>query len=738
MRTGALAKSEKHKRLHANASRLEHAPLCAACQFGKQRQRSAPGMKHVTDKEVLGALKKGHLYPGQCVSADHFICSTRGRLFTSKGKSKANDMYTGGCLFVDHCSTYVDCRFQTHLNTHQTLISKEEYELMCRDVGVIPQEYLTDNGSAFSSKDYTAKLREFSQIYRFAGVGAHHHNGIAERAIQTIMSVARTMMLHAAIHWPETADPALWPMAVQHAIFLWNHMPDPTTGMSPTDVFTKTRWEQRKFLDLHVWGCPVYVLEKAIADGKKLPHWQPRSHRTMHMGLSPLHASTVPTVLNLDTGAITPQFQVMFDDWFSTVTSTIADMPNFTEDVWQKMFGESEWQYFGENDNDDNSPDEQAVMMEQHVRVESRQNEIMNRMDAVEQVVSHNTQSNPSNELPSASTTPFVSPSGPRTATKFTPAESRTNQDSPPATAFETLATDPWERKDFETNFESRSTQSPVSVMNPIVTPASQLTPTDQPIQKSVTFPPPIIKQESKQVQQREIVPPASQPQFASDTYIRRSTRNRKEPARLIMDPSQKTYCAKTEDTNATPWICLIAEHLAGMGINNPEIYKASISDPDTLSYEQVLRSPDLEKWKEAALKEITELSTKETWVEESIDKATSKILPGTWVFKLKRAPDGTAKKYKARYCVRGDLQEGTFDTFSPVISWSTIRIILVLSIALGWQLVCVDFSNAFVQAILDEPIWIHLPCGFKSTMTGKTCLRLRKSLHGIAAAPRL
>jgi hypothetical protein len=30
-------------------------------------------------------------------------------------------------------------------------------------------------------------------------------------------------------------------------------------------------------------------------------------------------------------------------------------------------------------------------------------------------------------------------------------------------------------------------------------------------------------------------------------------------------------------------------------------------------------------------------------------------ILPSTWAFKLKRFPDGLAKKYKARFCVRGD-----------------------------------------------------------------------------------
>ena len=50
-----------------------------------------------------------------------------------------------------------------------------------------------------------AHLRQFSQISRFAGVGAHHHNGVAERAIQTIMSIAQTMMLHVAIHWPDMA-----------------------------------------------------------------------------------------------------------------------------------------------------------------------------------------------------------------------------------------------------------------------------------------------------------------------------------------------------------------------------------------------------------------------------------------------------------------------------------------------------------------------------------------------------
>jgi hypothetical protein len=122
------------------------------------------------------------------------------------------------------------------------------------------------------------------------------------------------MMLHVVIHWPDVADPRLWPLAVQHAVFLVNHVPDIQTGISPHDLFFQTRWPQRKFHDLHVWGCPTYVLAKRIADGQKLPHWSPRSERAMYLGFSAAHASTVPLVLNLTTGFITAQYHVVMDD----------------------------------------------------------------------------------------------------------------------------------------------------------------------------------------------------------------------------------------------------------------------------------------------------------------------------------------------------------------------------------------------------------------------------------------
>ena len=102
-----------------------------------------------------------------------------------------------------------------------------------------------------------------------------------------------------------------------------------------------------------VWGCPIYVLDKTIADRKKIPKWEKRSAHGMYMGMSPKHASSVPLVLNLETGSITPQFQFVFDNWFATVSTDEDALPDFKSDEWLKMFGDSAYQYMIDEDDKD-------------------------------------------------------------------------------------------------------------------------------------------------------------------------------------------------------------------------------------------------------------------------------------------------------------------------------------------------------------------------------------------------
>jgi Reverse transcriptase (RNA-dependent DNA polymerase). len=143
----------------------------------------------------------------------------------------------------------------------------------------------------------------------------------------------------------------------------------------------------------------------------------------------------------------------------------------------------------------------------------------------------------------------------------------------------------------------------------------------------------------------------------------------------------------------------------------------------------------DKEKWIEAAEIKIRSLESKNTWIEVPKSSSKSRILPGTWVFHRKRYPDGSIRKYKARYCVRGDLHDQVTDTFAPAIAFSMVRIFLITSIMFKWHTCSIDFSNAFVQAKLDEDMWIHLPRGFHGEMKD-SCLKLQRSLYVIATAP--
>ena len=90
-------------------------------------------------------------------------------------------------------------------------------------------------------------------------------------------------------------------------------------------------------------------------------------------------------------------------------------------------------------------------------------------------------------------------------------------------------------------------------------------------------------------------------------------------------------------------------------------------------------------------------------------------------------------KKLKARTCAQGDQQVkgiDVFDTFSPVVSWSTVRLMLILSVALNLATVQVDYDdNAFVQAELKEPVYMETPRGYR--VQGKI-LHLNKSLYGL------
>lgn len=106
MRSGQLAYTSQQKRLHQQAS---NCPIlkCALCEFGKAKRKTLPGKSQQMDTCSDGALTKDKLIPRQAIFIDHFICSTKGRLQNSFGKSPSDHMHSGGALFIDDASKAV-------------------------------------------------------------------------------------------------------------------------------------------------------------------------------------------------------------------------------------------------------------------------------------------------------------------------------------------------------------------------------------------------------------------------------------------------------------------------------------------------------------------------------------------------------------------------------------------------------------------------------------------------------
>ena len=229
-----------------------------------------------------GSLKDGHLSPGAAVSVDHFESRLKGRTYDSFGKT-SSDQYVGGCIFVDHMSGYIHVEPQLGFSTSESIRAVITFEKLCLDNGTLIQKFLADNG-AFKAKDFVNHIRNNNQRIQYCGVNAHHQNGIAERNIRTVSDMSRAMMLHASLKWKNGIDSSLWPMAVNYATYVFNHLPS-HNGLAPVDLFTGSQLPRHRLLDIHTWRCPIYVLDPTLQSGKKLPRWQPRSRRGFSLDL---------------------------------------------------------------------------------------------------------------------------------------------------------------------------------------------------------------------------------------------------------------------------------------------------------------------------------------------------------------------------------------------------------------------------------------------------------------------
>jgi hypothetical protein len=158
-------------------------------------------------------------------------------------------------------------------------------------------------------------------------------------------------------------------------------------------------------------------------------------------------------------------------------------------------------------------------------------------------------------------------------------------------------------------------------------------------------------------------------------------------------------------------------------------------------TYREAMSSPDRDKWMGAMKKELSALEKNDTW--DLVPKPKNfPVIDVRWVFTMKCNNQGEPDTAKARNVVKGYRQiEGinVFDTEAPVTRPVSIRTVFALTTMYDWHCQNMDVDTAFLNAPVEEEIYIRQPEGFeqRGPKGEELVCRLKKSLYGLKQASR-
>ncbi|KAJ5109801.1 hypothetical protein N7532_002446 [Penicillium argentinense] len=108
-------------------------------------------------------------------------------------------------------------------------------------------------------------------------------------------------------------------------------------------------------------------------------------------------------------------------------------------------------------------------------------------------------------------------------------------------------------------------------------------------------------------------------------------------------------------------------------------------------------------------------------------------VIPMRWVFAYKSDDKGFISKFKARLCVRGDMQlPADQDTRTSTLASRTFQTLIAIMTAFDLETYQMDVVNAFLNSKLDQEVYCHYPPGMGSK--GR-CLKLKRAVYGLRVA---
>jgi hypothetical protein len=487
------------------------------------------------------------------------------------------------------------------------------------------------------------------------------------------------MLNHAISRWDKTITTELWPFVIQHAATIYNTTKRRSRNydLRPWEQFTGERSKLNQ-TNMHPLLCPVYVLDRRMQEGTSPPKWTKRTTQKVYVGHLHHYSKSVPMVWDPKTNLVSPQFHVMFDDNFDTVQ---APDPNIKQsDTMDRLFKTNRYLY-----NDPFGNEYTYIFTSRGANI------------------------HPDNLTPTIETcqTSFTITSPSETQQNISADNTTRNKSILSMQDLMILHTKYIYPQSHKDDFKAYKHLHGINMQIHSIPKSPQ--------QKAQEIELSDLHQEEFKIFALEYNTCNTEPSNQFDHYVNTLQKHNED-----FDPG-----------------------INDMFLNNldPTCYAMQMQNPDVLTHAQMKRQVDANKFAEAQRPEIDGLMDINTF--EFIPKINlpprTRYLDLIWTYRRKQCPDGSLKKYKARLCVNGSRQIQGIDyteSFTPVVQWSTIRIVNTLAAMHNLKGKKIDFTQTFPKAKLKEDIYLRFPAGFEHK-NDKWALKLKRNLYGLVRASR-
>lgn len=134
--------------------------------------------------------------------------------------------------------------------------------------------------------------------------------------------------------------------------------------------------------------------------------------------------------------------------------------------------------------------------------------------------------------------------------------------------------------------------------------------------------------------------------------------------------------------------------------------------DPKPKTWKEALEGSEKEDWKAAMDSEYNSLLKNNTWILCDLPE-DKRVIQTKWIFKRKRAADGSIDRYKARLVAKGFMQVKGIDygeAYSPVVRMSSIRLLFAIAVKYELHIIHLDVEAAYLQGELEDDLYIQQP----------------------------